>query len=122
MKNVLIVEDDDVLRSILIEHFTERLNFDSADYAADGAEGLIRTRDKKYDVICLDHNMPYMTGLEILEVIRKKEGPNQTTPVIMISSDLPELDDENGSDIYYLRKPIEEKRLDRYVKMILKGN
>jgi DNA-binding response OmpR family regulator len=120
MKNILIVEDDDSLRAILTEHFEEKLKFDGVDIAADGAEGLIKIRDNQYSLIYLDHNLPYMTGKEILDLLRMREGINQKTPVLMISSHLPELEGDNNEELrtFYLKKPIEVNRIDRYVKLL----
>jgi DNA-binding response OmpR family regulator len=53
------------------------------DVAADGEEGLIMAESGIYDVLVLDIMLPGLSGLEILQTIRKK---GDVTPVLLLTA------------------------------------
>ncbi len=71
MKNCLVVDDSKVIRKVA-RHILETLDF-TVDEAEDGREALRRCDEKMPDVILLDWNMPVMSGLEFLKIIRGSE-------------------------------------------------
>jgi DNA-binding response OmpR family regulator len=64
--NLLVVEDDEALRSLLITYFKERSDID-VDVARDGAEALHRISQKQYNAVLLDLMMPHMSGIDFLD-------------------------------------------------------
>ena len=55
--------------------------------AGSGVEGLRLAKEKKYDVIFLDHMMPGKDGIETLHELRKQKGsPNRRTPVVCLTA------------------------------------
>ena len=80
MAKVLIVDDEAAIRRTL----REILQFEKyeVDEATDGLDGLVKVKQKSYDVILLDIKMPKMDGMEALERMQEL-APD--TPVIMIS-------------------------------------
>ena len=52
--------------------------------ATDGQQGVAQIRDRRFDAIFLDFNMPPPDGLELIKQARASKL-NQTTPVIMIT-------------------------------------
>jgi CheY-like chemotaxis protein len=62
---VLVVEDDDSIRNLLVEHLAESANA-SVRTARDGADALHAVRSERYDVVLLDLMMPYMSGVDFL--------------------------------------------------------
>lgn len=66
---VLIVEDDDTFRHLLIEYLKEQLDL-HVDSARDGVDGLHFVHTQSYDVIILDVLMPHMTGIDFLDSLQ----------------------------------------------------
>jgi DNA-binding NtrC family response regulator len=81
MSKILIIEDDNKIRSILKEILEEKNH--EVDDAADGAEGLKKLEQGAYDLCLCDIKMPKMDGMEVLEKAKEAEiGTN----FIMISA------------------------------------
>jgi two-component system nitrogen regulation response regulator GlnG len=79
MADILVVDDDDVIRETLQELL-------SADYscqtAATAEEALAKLEAQSFDVVLTDISMPGLNGMELLKrVVEKYPG----TPVIIIS-------------------------------------
>ena len=67
-RRVLVVEDEESIRS-LMSRFLTRQGFDVAT-AADGQEGIERLEgDKDFDVLILDLMMPRVSGLGVLQFL-----------------------------------------------------
>lgn len=56
--------------------------------AASGAEALSRLSNERFDLMLLDIHMPGMTGLEVIEALRTRAGPERDTPVIALTADI----------------------------------
>jgi CheY-like chemotaxis protein len=65
--NILVVEDDDSIRLLLIETLLEQTPGVAIDAARDGVDALHHASTKNYDVVVLDLMMPYMTGIDFLD-------------------------------------------------------
>jgi len=63
--NLLVVEDDDAIRVLLVEYFKEHSAVE-VDAARDGAEALHQIATKDYAVVLLDLMMPHMSGVDFL--------------------------------------------------------
>lgn len=122
MKKVLIVDDEKDIRQIFEEIFRSDLGFESVTFAADGLEAFTECSLQKFDIITLDHQMPFLKGAEFLTALRNKPGINQHTPVIMISAYLPDLPEtiKTIENTYFMDKPVDFTRLSRYVNMSVK--
>ena len=66
--NVLIVDDDDSVRHLLIEYLRDRAS--QVDGARDGADALHYIHLHPYDLILLDVMMPHMTGIDFLDSLQ----------------------------------------------------
>lgn len=79
----LLVVDDSADNRTLLSHYLVRLGYQVMT-ASSGKEGLAIVAKGKVDVILLDLEMPEMSGLEVLHLI--KENPShRDIPVIMVS-------------------------------------
>src|SRR3989338_5004221 len=81
-KNVLVVDDDDNLRTVLID----KLNMSGfyAIGASNGEEGLEKALKTHPDVILLDIIMPILNGWEMLKKLREDEW-GKGAKVIMLT-------------------------------------
>ena len=70
MKSCLIVDDFKVIRKVA-RHILETLEFE-VEEAGDGQEALSRCEAKMPDVVLLDWNMPVMSGMEFLKMLRQR--------------------------------------------------
>ena len=78
---ILIVDDEEDIRTILEMALTTISGY-SVDTAEDGRIALLKMRDKRYDVVITDLQMPEMDGSRLLDIARN-EFPD--IPVIVIT-------------------------------------
>lgn len=83
-KKILIVEDDDLLRSLYAEMFKKE-GFDVYE-AADGLSGEKLILEGGYDVILLDILLPEKDGLEILRSLKLNRPKEKNGPIVLISN------------------------------------
>lgn len=115
----ILVAEDDLITLKTIEH---RLKKDGHHViiANDGREALRELETLCPDLVITDIMMPFSSGLEIIEIIKKKEG--KKIPVIILSS----MGQENvvleafqlGADDY-ITKPFSPNELSMRVKRYL---
>jgi DNA-binding NtrC family response regulator len=80
-KRILIADDDDGLRGTLAECIADQGHF--VETAPDGTSALAKLLAADFDMVITDVYMPGMTGLELLECIRRDNL--SVVPVIMSS-------------------------------------
>jgi DNA-binding response OmpR family regulator len=78
---ILVAEDNRGLRDVLARGLRE--NGYAVDAVADGAEALAFLRSYEYAVAVLDWRMPGISGLEVLQDMRRRRSP---TPVLMLTA------------------------------------
>lgn len=82
-KNVLIIEDDEFLRSLTAKRL-EKEGFNVL-VATDGDGGLQMASEEAPGIILLDLLLPGLSGYEVLEKLRANEG-TKSTPIIIFSN------------------------------------
>jgi len=82
MPKILIIEDEDSIRRVLIKIIKNEDASFEVDDAADGLEGYDKLMDSDYDLVLCDIKMPKMDGVEVLE---KVQAFKPEIPFIMIS-------------------------------------
>lgn len=82
MSHILIVEDDEMLGE-MVELILDRAGMTHAR-ARTGAMALELLPHVKPDLILLDISMPGLSGLDVLQVVRKER--RQTTPILMMTA------------------------------------
>src|SRR5258706_10177943 len=67
--SVLVVEDDDTIRRLLVEYLKQH-SYVNVDGARDGVEALHLINTGRYRVIVLDVMMPKMSGVDLLDSLQ----------------------------------------------------
>ena len=78
---VLIVDDNAVNRKVA-RSFLKSYAFE-LDEAESGPKAIELVRQKRYDIIFMDHMMPMMDGIEAAEIIRRDCGENGSSAIII---------------------------------------
>ena len=79
--NVLYVEDEESIREMMAEVLADE--FASFETAADGIEGLQKFKEKSYDLVITDIEMPNMGGLDLAQKIRQIK---EDIPIILLTA------------------------------------
>ncbi len=94
--NVLVVDDDESVRRLLMEYLRERscLNVDGA---RDGVEALHQVAIKPYAVVVLDVMMPHMSGIDFLSSLEAlMSDPSiqslDDPPAVLVITSMPQED------------------------------
>ncbi len=119
-EHILVVEDDEFSQQ-LIELYLRKAGFSELTVAADGRQALDLAKERTFDLVLLDLNLPRIGGAEVLRRL-KKEGFLTDTPVIVISSianmeDIVHCMDLGAED--YLPKPFNVRLLEGRVSACL---
>lgn len=119
MTKILIVDDEVQLQEIYAAFFKGH-GYTDIHFASDGLEAFQKCFEHKFDLITLDHQMPYLTGAEFLKALRLKPNQNEKCPVIMISGYIPDIDHacKSFDNTFFFDKPVDFEKLLKYVKMI----
>ncbi len=113
---VLVVDDVAVNRTVFraLLKKTRVQVFESAG----GKECLEMCKDHKFDAIFMDHLMPEMDGVETFERLRREEGMNSDTPVIILTANAvsgAKEEYEKCGFTAYLTKPIISAELEKTI-------
>lgn len=73
MKKILVVDDSALMRRVICDIINVDGRFMVEDTAANGEEALELLREKAYDGVVLDVNMPKMTGIELLKELNREK-------------------------------------------------
>jgi len=129
--NVLVVEDDEGIRKLLIAALKERSSL-TVDGARDGRDALHQILTNHYSVVVLDVMMPYMSGIDLLDSLKAvlndpSLGTIERAPAVIVVTGL-------SNDVIptaeirqrfpkivsaVLRKPVDIARLTRKVESLL---
>ena len=121
----ILAVDDNAMNLTVIKELLSETEM-TIDTAKDGHEALELTREGKYDVILMDHMMPYLDGIETFKMLRDEEGnPNRSTPVIAltanaVSGSKEKYLSEGFSD--YISKPVDPAVLEEKLLFSISGN
>ena len=110
MKKILIVEDVEMNRDLLVQLLEDDYELSEA---VDGVQGLAMAREIKPDLILLDIALPEMDGYEVMKHIRA-DNEIKDTPIIAVTAHAMEGDEEKALEAGcndYLPKPIDEEEL-----------
>ncbi|MBI5200174.1 MAG: response regulator [Elusimicrobia bacterium] len=114
------MDDEASIRELIKEILTSQGHV--VDRGVDGRDAVQLTRKNPYQLVILDRNMPHMTGIEALQLIRM-DAKLKGLKVLMFTSAsvIREVDEafQAGADDYLL-KPVNIKSVVEKVQSILK--
>lgn len=118
MADVLVVDDDDVIRETLCELLSMEYSCQAAETAE---QALAKLEAQPFDVVLTDISMPGLSGMELLnKVVQLYPG----TPVIMISG-MSDQDQAQGlmrqGAFDYLLKPFRLEVVEESVKRAIES-
>lgn len=105
---VLIVDDDEAVRRILVQLLTSRGY--TVTEAADGNQAWAQLLDEPHDVVVSDLQMPHCDGRELCERIRG-ETTLRDIRIVIISGGIEVLDARDLNCDSVLRKPVSVQML-----------
>ena len=118
-QRVLVVDDDPVIQRLL------QVNFEMEDYvvltASDGAEGLLKARTQRPDILLLDVMMPKMDGIAVAQALRA-DPKTAHLPIIMLTAKAQAADIQAGRDVgvdIYVTKPFDPLELIETVRSLI---
>ena len=82
--SIFIADDSKINRLLLQSQLEDYCN--NITLAANGKTALIYLKQYKYDLILLDLQMPYFSGLELIRMIKLADSVNRDSPVIAITA------------------------------------
>lgn len=111
----ILVVDDNAMNLVVAQDLLRKTKL-QIDVASSGEECLEMLGRKEYHLICMDHMMPGMDGVDTLHAIRELEGnPSRDIPVIALTANAV----VGAKEFYldagfedYLTKPIEPDKLE----------
>ncbi len=121
MSKILLVEDDEMLRGMLLKHLKRR-NY-TVMVASNGDESLSMAELEQPDVILMDMNMPVMDGLEATRLLKKNSATTHI-PIVILSGHVMHAHMEKAKSLEggaddYDTKPVDIERLLRKIERIL---
>lgn len=118
-KKVLVVDDE--IHIVHVVAIKLRNNGYEVITAANGAEAFDLLSSEKPDIVVTDLQMPVMTGLQLVEKIRRNEQ-TKDIPVILLTARNFAIEDKQKKDLQIsdcLSKPFSPKELLRSIQDIL---
>ena len=110
MTKVLIIDDEPLARSMVIEYLAEYSDIEVVQECGDGFEGVKAITQHSPDLIFLDIQMPKITGFEMLELV-----DNPPDVIFTTAFDEYAMQAFETNAIDYLLKPFSKDRFDKAI-------
>ncbi len=115
----LLIVEDETLLAAQVDKFLRDEDF-VVDVASDGEEGLYYAREFDYDAAVIDLGLPKLTGIELIETLRRERNK---VPILILTARSDWRDKvgglEAGADDY-LTKPFHMEELLARVKVLIR--
>lgn len=119
---VLIVDDHRTMLRI-VRNLLSQIGVEDVTDACDGQEALQKLSHTKYDLVLSDWNMMPMTGLELLQYVRKDSSyQHSNVPFIMITAESKTdnvIEAKKAGVDNYIIKPFNAETLESKIKAAL---
>ncbi len=113
--NVLVVEDDESIRKVLVDYLTEQSHL-HVDEARDGVDALHHILTKRYSVVVLDMMMPKMSGGDFLDSVEAMTSD----PSLELLEKAPAIIVVTGAPVEELPDTTIQQRFSRLVRSIFR--
>lgn len=116
-QTILVVEDNDQLRSFIAENLTDTYDVITA---SNGVEGLRQLEDKGADLLVSDIMMPVMDGIELCRAVRSNPA-FENLPIVILSAKTDVETKVDGLNIgadAYIEKPFSIEHLEAQIHSI----
>ena len=118
----LLVVDDTKMNLNILKVLLKRTDA-QVDFAQSGTECLEKTKNRKYDLVLLDHMMPEPDGIQTLHMILEDDtNENKDTPIIVLTANAIEgMKEQYLKEGFadYLAKPVEPDKLEMLLAKFL---
>lgn len=117
----LVVDDSQAMRRSIM-YALQRISGMVCTEAQDGAEGLKKLTQGRFDLVLTDINMPLMDGLKLIHHIRQATD-HRSVPIVVITTEGAAADRERAMNLgasAYLVKPVQAKVVMDTVRDLLK--
>ena len=119
MNRILVIDDSQLVRNFH-SYIVKEAGFDVTT-AMDGADGLEKFFNTRFDIVLTDINMQGMDGYEFIRRVRQS-GQHDHVPIIIVSTQGGENDKMKGFTAganLFLVKPSDASRIVASIKMLL---
>lgn len=82
--DILVAEDNPIMRTLTSKLLARRGY--QADIVCNGEEAVAAVRNKHYDLVLMDMQMPQMDGISATAAIRALDGPQRNVPIIALTA------------------------------------
>ncbi|MGB6458371.1 MAG: LytTR family DNA-binding domain-containing protein, partial [Candidatus Acidiferrum sp.] len=107
---VLIVDDEPLARNALEGVLRARNDIESVDSAVDAFEALNFLQERPYDVLLLDIRMPELSGVELVDQLKKRKLPAPSVIFVTAYGEHAVAAFENHA-VDYVLKPFSDERI-----------
>ncbi|RXT06273.1 response regulator [Ammoniphilus sp. CFH 90114] len=119
MPRILLAEDEEVLRMLIVDSLEEEGH--EIRETSNGLEAYERLLAEDFDLIIVDYMMPKMTGIELIKLVRQHPEKG-SIPILMLTAKAQQRDQEEaiaaGAN-YFLAKPFSPMHLLQLTEDIL---
>jgi signal transduction histidine kinase/ActR/RegA family two-component response regulator len=119
---ILVVEDNRINQKVL-SHQLINLGY-CIEVAENGAEAVAKVRNRRYDLIFMDVQMPVMDGFQATQEIRGLGEDSSSVPIVAVTANAFQSEREkcfsSGMDDY-LTKPVDKDRLKEALRRWARG-
>lgn len=118
MTRILYLEDERVIREVVCEYLL--LQKYEVDLAVDGQKALHAIQKQRYDVAILDIMVPFISGLEVLEQLTKKQPQCATIMLTALGDECSQIEAFNRLADDYIIKPFSPILLLKRIEAVLR--
>ena len=109
----ILCADDNPTNLLVLEQLLGAMGF-RIRIANGGREALEAMNTETFDLVLMDIQMPEMTGIDVLQALRARAGPNRATPLIAVTADAMTLGADRYRDLGFaglVTKPVQVQSL-----------